>query len=503
MEGKSVSENRLEMRGIGKSFYGIKVLSDARVDVKRGEVHVLLGENGAGKSTLIKILSSAYRREGGTIILDGEEVNFATPKEAIDNGISVIYQEFNLNPYVSIYENILLGKEPCKKGLIDIAKSKEIAKFYMDKIGLDMAPDTLVGSLSVAQKQMVEIAKAISGDVKILVLDEPTASITEKETQKLFEIVNELKCQGIGIIYISHRMSELFEIGDRCTVMRDGEYVGTVNLADVTVDDLTKMMVGHDIAGESWKNPNVTDEVILSVENLTCDSVVKDVSFELKRGEILGMNGLVGAGRTEIAKCIIGAKRYQAGEINFLGKSITGKKIHDTIGMGIAYLSEDRKDEGLILMHSLIDNVALPNFDKFGKFIIDVNKINEVGTEYLKKTTVKMSSPSAPAQSLSGGNQQKVVIAKWLLTDAKVYIFDEPTRGIDVGAREEIYQIMKTLVENGVSIIMISSDMAEILKMCNRVLVLKDGEIMGDLINDETLSQEKMLAYALGENKSC
>lgn len=489
----------LEMMGINKSFYGVKVLTDAQINVEPGEVHVLLGENGAGKSTLIKILSCAYRREGGTIILDGEELKATTPKEAIDKGISVIYQEFNLNPYVPIYENIMLGKEYMKKGVIDTQKCIEETKKYLDMIGLDVDPRTNVEKLSVAQKQMVEIAKAISSNVKLLVLDEPTASITDKETERLFQIVRDLKAKGIGIIYISHRMSELFEIGDKCTVMRDGHYIDTVKLAETNVDELTKMMVGRSVSFDRWENPYIKeDDVVLEVNDLTYRDKVKNVSFKMKRGEILGMSGLVGAGRSETAKCIIGALRRDCGEVYLNGELLKERDIDNAIKKGIVYLSEDRKDEGLVLMHSLVDNVVLPSIDKFGKVKLDNAKIKNSSTEFLKKLTVKMSSPSAPAKSLSGGNQQKVVIAKWLMTNANIYIFDEPTRGIDVGARDEIYHIMQDLIKNGSSILMISSDLVEIQKMCNRVLVYKDGKITGNLINDESLTQEKLLSYALG-----
>lgn len=497
-----MSKYMLEMSGINKSFYGIQVLKDARIQVKPGEVHVLLGENGAGKSTLIKILSCAYRKESGKIILDGKELEATTPKEAMDKGISVIYQEFNLNPYVPIYENIMLGKEFSKGGIINTKKCIKEAQKYLDMIGLKEDPRTLVGNLSVAQKQMVEIAKAISTNVKLLVLDEPTAAITDKETEMLFKIVRELKEKGIGIIYISHRMNELFEIGDRCTVMRDGEYVTTVELENTSIEELTKLMVGRDVSFERVENPYVQeDKTILEVKNVSYKNVVKDVSLELKKGEILGMAGLVGAGRTELAKCIIGALRKSNGSCYLEGKKLKDNDIKSTIDAGVVYLSEDRKDEGLVLMHSLIDNVALPNLNKFGKFILDNNKIACTAKEYNDKTNVKAASQTIPAQCLSGGNQQKVVIAKWLLSDAKVYIFDEPTRGIDVGARDEIYNLMSELVKNGASILMISSDLVEIQKMCNRVIVLKDGEVTANLKNDENLSQDDILSYALTGGK--
>lgn len=468
----------LEMSGINKSFYGIQVLKDAEVHVKPGEVHVLLGENGAGKSTLIKVLSCAYRRESGKIIFDGKELEAATPKEAMDKGISVIYQEFNLNPHVPIYENIMLGKEFSKGGVINTKKCIKEAQKYLDMIGLKEDPRTLVGDLSIAQKQMVEIAKAISTNVKLLVLDEPTAAITDKETEMLFEI------------------------GERCTVMCDGEYVTTVELGNSSVEELTKLMVGRDVSFARIENPYVEeDKNILEVKNVSYKNVVKNISLTLKKGEILGMAGLVGAGRTELAKCIIGAFQKSSGSCYLNGKKLKDKDIKSTIDAGIVYLSEDRKDEGLILMHSLTDNVALPNLNQFGKFVLDNKKIFNTAKEFTDKTNVKTAAQTIPAECLSGGNQQKVVIAKWLLSDAKVYIFDEPTRDIDVGARDEIYHLMTELVKNGASILMISSDLVEIQKMCNRVIVLKDGEVTADLKNNDKLTQDEILSYALTGGK--
>ncbi len=488
----------LEMCGINKCFFGVPVLRNAQVQVKPGEVHVLLGENGAGKSTLIKILSGAYQKDSGKIILDGEELDAQTPKQMIDKGVSVIYQEFNLNPYVSIYENILLGKEITRYGTIDKRASIREAKKYLELIGLEMNPETLVGELSVAQKQMVEIAKAISTDVKLLVLDEPTAAITDKETVKLFEIVRNLKKKGIGIIYISHRMSELFEIGDRCTVMRDGEYVKTIDLDKTNVDELTKLMVGREVSFKRFENGFIEpDKVVLNVENICYKNALKGVSLQLRKGEILGLAGLVGAGRTELAKCIVGAYKKESGTVYLKGEKLKDCDVENSINKGIVYLSEDRKDEGLVLMHSLTDNVALPNLKKFGRHVMCNKKMCEVTKDYIQKLRIKAGSHTMEANCLSGGNQQKVVIAKWLCSNADVYIFDEPTRGIDVGARDEIYTIMMDLVKNGASILMISSDLAEVQKMCNRIIVLKEGRVAGELENNDQLDQEQILHYAL------
>ena len=497
-----MNEYILEMKNISKSFFGVKVLTDAKLQVRPGEVHVLLGENGAGKSTLIKILSAAYKKEEGQVFIDGREVDFRTPKEAIDNGISVIYQEFNLNPYVPIYENIFLGKEKMKNGFIDKAASIKEAKKIMDLIGLDVSPTKIVSELSVAQKQMVEIAKAISCDVKILVLDEPTAAITDKETEKLFEIIRNLKAKGVGIVYISHRMNELFQIGDRCTIMRDGEYVSTETLKDTNCDLLTCLMVGRNVCFNKRDNNYIDNsQITLEVKDLCYKNLLKNINLSLKKGEILGIAGLVGAGRTELAKCIIGAYKKECGTIKVRDRVLKGNSIPETINNKIVYLSEDRKDEGLVLMHSVKDNIALPNLAKFNKIFLKDQEILRVTKEYIGRLKIKTSSPLAPVKTLSGGNQQKVVIAKWVCLDADVYIFDEPTRGIDVGARDEIYEVMYKLVENGSSIIMISSDLVEVLKMCDRIAVMKEGEIAAIFENNEGLTQEEVLTYALHGGK--
>lgn len=489
--------NILEMKGISKSFFGVQVLKDVQLSVRPGEVHVLLGENGAGKSTLIKILSGAYSKESGEILLEGKPLNTNTPKDTLAAGISVIYQEFNLVPYLSIYENIFLGKEFIKKGIIDKKSAIKESKKYMDMIGLEADPATLICQLSVAQKQMVEIAKAISNEVKILVLDEPTASITDKETERLFEIIRELKSKGIGIIYISHRMSELFEIGDRCTVLRDGEYVATVNLSETTEAELTKMMVGREVSFAKIKNEYIQpDTTVLEIKDLCYRDLLKNINISLRKGEILGFSGLVGAGRTELAKCIIGAYKPTSGKVLMGGEELKSD-INESIEKGLVYLSEDRKDEGLVLIHSVMENICLPNLKQFGKLLLNKKTMVKTSNDSINNLRIKTPSCLAEAKNLSGGNQQKVVIAKWLNSNASIYIFDEPTRGIDVGARDEIYNIMHELVKNGSSIILISSDLVEILKMSDRVAVMRDGEIAAVLENNENLTQETILTYAI------
>jgi len=492
-----MAANILEMKNITKGFFGNIVLKNVSFKVKKGEVHILAGENGAGKSTLMKILSGAYKLDEGEIFLNGEKLSHLTPIAALEKGISVIYQEFNLIPYLSIYENIFLGKE-YKKGLqIDTKREIKEAQILMKKVGLDVKATTLVHKLSVAQKQLVEIVKAISNDVKILVLDEPTASITDKETKMLFSIINNLKKDDIGIIYISHRMDEFFQIGDRCTVMRDGEYIGTVNISETNEAEITRMLVGRDVKFQRLHNEIVDySNIVLSVKNLYYKDLLKDINFDLYSGEILGFAGLVGSGRTEIAKCIISDYKKSQGEIYFKGNEVSSR-LDKNIEDGIVYLSEDRKDEGLVLMHNIVENINLPNLKQVAKPFINYDSMNNASKKYVSDLNIRGGSINQKVVNLSGGNQQKVVIAKWLYANASIYIFDEPTRGIDVGAREEIYSIMYQLIKNGASIILISSDLVEVQKMSDRILVMKEGQISTIIKNSDSLSQEKIMESAI------
>ncbi|MDR2186011.1 MAG: sugar ABC transporter ATP-binding protein [Treponema sp.] len=490
----------LEMRGISKSFFGVKVLNNVKLEVRPGEVHVLLGENGAGKSTLIKILSGAYRRESGEIFLDGKSFIAANPKESIDAGVSVIYQEFNLVPEMPIYENIFLGKEFIRnKIMVDKNSAIKESKKYLEALGIDIDPRTKISQLSVAEKQLVEIAKAISSNVRVLVLDEPTASITEKETRMLFNIIRDLTSKGLGVVYISHRLGELFQIGDRCTVLRDGQYVDTVRLDQTDESALTRMMVGREIIFEKLPVHNI-GKPVLEVRNLSYKKLLYNVSFNLHKGEILGIAGLIGSGRTELAKCIIGAYLANSGEVWYGGKKLKCR-LSETIKEGIVYLSEDRKDEGLILPHTVMENIALPSLASYGKLLLNWKNILAMVKEIIKKLNIHTHGHHNIVQNLSGGNQQKVVIAKWLKTDANIYIFDEPTRGIDVGARNEIYNIMHEMIQDGVSVIMISSDMTEIMKMCDRIVIMKEGHIVSIVENTEALTQEDILTYMLRGNE--
>ena len=487
----------LEMRGIDKSFNGVKVLDQARLRVRSGEAHALLGENGAGKSTLVKILAGAYRREGGEIRIDGRPSHYQSPREALAAGISVIYQEFSLAAYLPVYENIFLGKEYGTRLWVDKKQAIREAAGYLRMLGMELPPETLVCELSVAQKQLVEIAKAISNHVRILVLDEPTAAITDKETRLLFAIIRDLKRRGLGIVYISHRLPELFEIADRCTVMRDGAFVGEVDMKDVDEGRLTRMMVGRDIdAGKSRRRSTSRAEPVLEVRNLGYRDKLRDINLTLRQGEILGLAGLVGAGRTELARCLIGDCRPGTGEVVFQGRRLAGG-VPESVERGIAYLGEDRKDAGLALDHAVADNIALPSLGKFGRGILNHRRMLEACRGYIRDLHIRPNDHRAAARNLSGGNQQKVVIAKWLCFQAKVYIFDEPTRGIDVGARDDIYRIMERLVDEGASILLISSDMAELMKMSDRIAVMNRGRIVAVLENDDRLTREAILSHAV------
>jgi ribose transport system ATP-binding protein len=497
------NDSLLEMKGISKTFPGVKALRDVDFSVRRGEVRILIGENGAGKSTLMKILAGVYPTDKGLIRFEGEDVDLASfaPRRALEMGIATIYQELNLNAFASIYENIFYGKEPTKSGIfIDIRRQIEESERFLRVVGLDVDPRTRIMDLSIAQMQMVEIAKALSFDAKLIIFDEPTSSLSETETKRLFEIIKELKAQGRGIIYISHRLEELFEIGDTCTVLRDGCHIGTESVRDLTVPKLITMMVGRDVGFSEVRKGKARDEVVLEVRNLCWGSKVKDVGFTLRRGECLAFSGLVGSGRTEVAKALIGEYRKDGGTIVFNGREIRNRSVKESVAHGIVYLSEDRKKEGLFLKHSLQTNVTISSLGKMmRRFFLDPRKIKEAALASIERLKIKASGPAVRAETLSGGNQQKAIIAKWLLTGAQVFIFDEPTRGIDVGAKTEIYALMEELLEKGASIIMISSEMLEVLHMADRILVMRDGCEQVILDNDD-LSQEDVLRYAIGAN---
>lgn len=489
----------LEVENISKSFPGVKALDNVSFKIKKGEVHALVGENGAGKSTLMKILNGNYKKDQGTIKIDGAEVDIQNPNDAKACGISIIFQELNLVSLLSIAENIYIGRLPKKNGLVDWKKLYSDTKKALDRIGYDIDPRTKIGTLSVAQKQMIEIARALSyPSTKILLMDEPTATLTTKETDILFEVVRSLKAEGISVIFISHKLEELFEICDTLTVIRDGQVIETMPIEGLTKDDVTTKMIGREITNIYPKRgKTVSDEVVLKVENLSHKEVYKNVCFELRKGEVLGMAGLVGAGRTEIARGIFGIDYKDGGNIYVNGEKVSINSPADAIKHGICYLSEDRKTEGLMGNMSVMLNISAANLDKFLKNgIISKKQEEEVSDELVKALKVKTPDLNQIVFNLSGGNMQKVVLAKWLNTNVDIFIFDEPTRGIDVGAKYEIYQLINKLVEQGKSVIMISSELPEVMGMSDRILVIRQGEISASL-DIEEMTPNDFIKYAI------
>ncbi|HFO6339665.1 TPA: sugar ABC transporter ATP-binding protein [Escherichia coli] len=499
-----MSETFLQMKHITKRFPGVLALNDVQFTLRRGEVHALLGENGAGKSTLMKILSGVYQPDEGEIIFEDKPVSFADPLSAQNVGITIIHQEFNLFPELTVEENIFIGREFCKKNRwrLDEKQQRQATIEILQKLNLAIKPDTLVADLTVAQQQMVEIAKAISVNARILIMDEPTAALTETEIESLFRVTRLLKEQGTGIVYISHRLEELALIADRATVMRDGQYISTVDYECVKISDLIAMMVGRDLGNIYPRREALQQRIpVLEVNGLTRKGVLNDINFTLYRGEILGFAGLMGAGRTELARAIFGADSIDSGTLKLNGKETVIKDISDAIQQGISYLTEDRKKEGLALNLSVERNIMLGNYpeysDRFGN--IDSRRCQQTSEEQVKALRIKTPNLEQAALNLSGGNQQKIIIARWVCKDTDILIFDEPTRGIDVGAKLEIYELMNRLVAKGKSIIMISSELPEVLGMCDRILVMRSGRITGELSAKEA-TQEKIMQYATLED---
>jgi ribose transport system ATP-binding protein len=489
----------LEMRGITKQFPGVLALDNVQFEIGRGEVHALVGENGAGKSTLLKILAGALNMDKGEIILNGKPVHFHSPLDAIQSGIAVIYQEFNLVPYLSAGENIFLGREPRKfNGFVDFGKLHREAQKILDRIGANFSSRTLVSQLSVAQQQMTEIAKALSQNAQIIAMDEPTSALTEREVEHLFEIIRSLKAEGVAIIFVSHRLEEAFQIAERITVLRDGKYVSTKKIEETNRDEVITMMVGREIKEKIPKRPAQIGEEILRVEGLTREGIFRDISFTLHKGEVLGLAGLVGAGRTEIARAIFGADKIDRGKIYLEGKEVRVRSPQDAIRLGIGLLTEDRKRYGLVLPMSVRENTTLANLMEVAmRGFINFSKEREAARRFVEDLDIATPSVEQIARNLSGGTQQKLVLAKWLFTKSKVLIFDEPTRGIDVGAKVEIYELMNQLAEKGVGIIMISSELPEILGMSDRIIVIHEGRIAGELTREEA-TQEKIMHLATG-----
>ncbi|HDD0151754.1 TPA: sugar ABC transporter ATP-binding protein [Escherichia coli] len=499
-----MSETFLQMKHITKRFPGVLALNDVQFTLRRGEVHALLGENGAGKSTLMKILSGVYQPDEGEIIFEDKPVSFSDPLSAQNVGITIIHQEFNLFPELTVEENIFIGREFCKKNRwrLDEKQQRQATIEILQKLNLAIKPDTLVADLTVAQQQMVEIAKAISVNARILIMDEPTAALTETEIESLFRVTRLLKEQGTGIVYISHRLEELALIADRATVMRDGQYISTVDYECVKISDLIAMMVGRDLGNIYPRREALQQRIpVLEVNGLTRKGVLNDINFTLYRGEILGFAGLMGAGRTELARAIFGADSIDSGTLKLNGKETVIKDISDAIQQGISYLTEDRKKEGLALNLSVERNIMLGNYpeysDRFGN--IDSRRCQQTSEEQVKALRIKTPNLEQAALNLSGGNQQKIIIARWVCKDTDILIFDEPTRGIDVGAKLEIYELMNRLVAKGKSIIMISSELPEVLGMCDRILVMRSGRITGEFSAKEA-TQEKIMQYATLED---
>lgn len=488
----------LTMKGIDKSFPGVHALNHVDLEIRKGEVHALMGENGAGKSTLMKVLTGIYSKDEGTIIYEGKEVAFSSPKEAQDAGIVIVHQELNMMGHLTVAQNIFAGREFMKGYRIDDAKMISEAKKLFERMHIQIDPTETMSNLTVGKQQMCEIAKAISHDCKLIIFDEPSAALTESEISELFKIIDDLRERGMGIIYISHRMNEINVITDRVTVMRDGGYVGTLITAESTKDDIINMMVGRVIYEDPKTESAVPADapVVLKVEHLNAGKMVQDVSFELHKGEILGFSGLMGAGRTETARALFGADPKQSGDIYINGKKVEINSPIDAVRNGIGYLSEDRKRFGVVTGKSVAENSTMASLSSYMKGIfINKRKERKDAQKYVERLATKTPGVDQLVVNLSGGNQQKVVIAKWLIRDCEILIFDEPTRGIDVGAKSEIYHLMNELVAEGKSIIMISSEMTEILRMSDRIVVMCEGRKTAEIGIAEA-TQEKIMHAA-------
>ncbi|NBH83137.1 sugar ABC transporter ATP-binding protein [bacterium C-53] len=491
----------LTMKGITKSFPGVRALDGVNFEVRKGEVHALMGENGAGKSTLMKVLTGIYKKDSGTITYEGKEVEFHNTREAQSAGIVIVHQELNMLGHLTVAQNIFIGRE-FKKGIrIDDKKMNEEAKKLFDRLNINIDPTETMSNLTVGKQQMCEIAKAISHDAKVIIFDEPSAALTEAEIEELFKIIKDLRKQQLGIVYISHRMDEIKVITDRVTVMRDGTYVGTLITKDCTKNDIINMMVGRVIYEDPKEHSMVPEgaPVVLKVEHLNAGKMVQDVSFELHKGEILGFSGLMGAGRTETARAIFGADPKESGDIYINGQKVTINTPEDAVKCGIGYLSEDRKRFGIVVQKTVAENSTMATLEKYTKgLFIDKKAEKDVAQKYVESLATKTPSVDQLVVNLSGGNQQKVVIAKWLVRNCDILIFDEPTRGIDVGAKNEIYKLMNKLAEEGKAIIMISSEMTEILRMSDRIVVMCEGKKTGE-IGIEEAAQETIMNMATRE----
>jgi ribose transport system ATP-binding protein len=490
----------VEMRGIEKRFPGVYCLRGVDFDLHEGEVHALMGENGAGKSTLMKILSGVYQKDGGTVKVDNVDILFDGPKAAQKAGVGIIHQELSLMNDLTVAQNVFIGREPRSIfGVIDEDSLNQQAKDIFEKMNFDISPTTEIGSLTVAKQQMVEIAKALSYQSRVLIMDEPTAALNDAEIAELFVIIRRLKSEGVGIIYISHKMDEIKKIADRVTVMRDGEYIGTVEAENTPLTQIISMMVGREVKDEHVNIPDLSDvPTLLEVKKLNRGKEIKDVSFSLKKGEILGFAGLMGAGRTEVARAIFGADPIDSGEILVNGKTCQISSPNDAVAAGIGYLSEDRKHFGLALGMDVRANVAMATLSKFTNSfgVLNESEMEDIANDYIQKLGIRTPSDTQEVGFLSGGNQQKVVIAKWLLRDCDILIFDEPTRGIDVGAKAEIYKLLESLAEQGRAIIVISSELPEVMRLSHRIAVMCQGKLTGILPGGKGTTQEQIMALA-------
>ena len=492
-----MSDNILELKHITKLYPGVVALNDVSLEVRRGEILALVGENGAGKSTLIKTCSGAITPTQGEIVINGKSFTGMTPQTSEQNGIGVIYQEFNLVGDLSVAENIFLGRAIRKGMVIDLKAMERESKKILDSLNIKINPKTLVKTLSVGYQQMVEIAKAVSQNAKLLIMDEPSAPLTSAEVEAMFAIVDKLKAGGVSIIYISHRLDEIFRLADRITILRDGQYVTTLNTDETNKDELVKYMVGRQLTEVYPKRDEicVKDEVIFEAVNVSGNGD-KNISFKIHRGEVLGLGGLVGAGRTEYAQLMIGMRPKTAGKFIFKGKEISPKTPKDAIELGIGLVPEDRKKEGALLGMSIRCNINMPIYQRISKgTVINEKKEEEIAQTYRKEISIKTPTLDQLVKNLSGGNQQKVILAKWLAADSELLIFDEPTRGIDVGAKQEIYTLINHLVEQGKTVLMISSEMEELMGMSDRILILAEGNMTGEL-NKSEFNQERIMQLA-------
>lgn len=488
----------ITMQGIYKAFGTNQVLTGVDFELKEGEVHALMGENGAGKSTMMNVLTGLHSLDKGKITVDGKETYFKNPKEAEQAGVTFIHQELNIWPEMTVLDNMFIGKEPKNAfGLIDSAKMKRLAHEQFARLDVSLPLDQEAGSCSVGEQQMIEIAKALMTKARVIIMDEPTAALTEREINKLFEVISSLKKEGVSIVYISHRMEEIFTICDRITVMRDGKTVDTKPIPETNFEEVVKKMVGRELTDRFPQRNSIPGETVLEVKNLTGKDF-RNVSFSIRSGEIVGVSGLMGAGRTEIMRGIFGLDSLESGEVILNGKKVSIKNANQAVNLGIGFITEDRKDEGLVLDFSIKDNIALPSLHSFApKGLIKEKDEKDFVEMLIKRLTVKTESAETRVGDLSGGNQQKVVIAKWIGISPKVLILDEPTRGVDVGAKREIYQLMNELTDRGVAIIMVSSELPEVLGMSDRILVVHEGKITGELPK-ENATQENIMTLATG-----